>query len=91
MTPKDHQEPTRDELEEALRQARHQIAVLRNSLNTLPSPIFIKDTDGVYVESNIAFLECVGRPAEEVIGKTVFQIWPEELARKYHEADTKLL
>ncbi|KAB7739406.1 diguanylate cyclase [Parvibaculum sedimenti] len=60
-------------------------------IETVPSPIFVKDKDGVYLACNRAFEEFCGLKRQDVIGKTVFEVWPMELARTYRSADDALL
>jgi PAS domain S-box-containing protein len=66
-------------------------APFQGILDALPSPVFIKDADGVYLACNPAFERFVGRPRAEIIGRTVDQLWPVELAQRYATADRELL
>ncbi len=65
--------------------------VLSTLLETIPSPVFYKDTDGRYTGCNRAFEEFVGRQREEIIGKTVYDMGPEEIAEKYRQKDEELI
>jgi len=67
-----------------------QLQVLETLLDTIPSPVFYKDVKGVYTGCNKAFQEFVGRQAEEIIGKTVYDMGPKEIADKYYEKDQQL-
>lgn len=67
-----------------------QLKFLRTLLDTIPNPVFYKDADGRYTECNTAFNEFVGKTREEIIGKTVFDVSPEAIARQYNEKDTAL-
>ncbi len=64
-------------------------------IDTIPSPVFYKDRDGVYRGVNNAFAEqIIGLPKERISGCTLFDLpeaIPKDLARRYHEADLKLL
>lgn len=60
-------------------------------LDTIPSPIFSKDARGRYNLCNKAMDSYLGVPAEELIGKTVFELWPETLARSYWEMDQEIM
>lgn len=60
-------------------------------LAAIPSPVFFKDTNGRYIGCNKAFEEYVGIPRHELIGKTVFEIAPQDLAEVYRDADDSLL
>jgi len=59
-------------------------------LDTIPSPIFSKDAQGRYSVCNSAFQAYVGLSREQLIGKTVHELWPKELADGYHRMDLKL-
>lgn len=64
---------------------------LQTTLDTLPMPIFIKDKTGRYIACNKAFEEYLGLPHAQIIGATVYDIAPEELASVYDLADRELL
>jgi PAS domain S-box-containing protein len=41
-------------------------------LDTIPSPVFYQDTDGVYLGCNKAYADCIlGFPSSEIIGNTI--------------------
>ena len=66
----------------------------RNFLNSLleaiPVPVFYKDRAGRYLGVNEAFTATLGRAREEIIGHTVFDLAPPELAARYAEMDDAL-
>ncbi|MDD5171087.1 MAG: EAL domain-containing protein, partial [Syntrophales bacterium] len=64
---------------------------LTTLLNSIPIPIFYKDRDGRYVGFNRAYEKFFGATKEKLIGKTVFDISPPELAKIYHAKDNELL
>ena len=64
---------------------------LRTMIETLPSPLFYKNVEGVYLDCNAAFVEFLGRPKEEIINTTVDELFPGELADIYRQADMDLL
>ncbi|MBU2627216.1 MAG: PAS domain S-box protein [Proteobacteria bacterium] len=57
---------------------------------TLPNPVFYKDEKGRYLGCNMAFESFTGKDRAQIIGKTVYDMGPKELADKYHEMDTRL-
>jgi len=65
--------------------------LLGSILESIPNPIFYKNADGVYVNCNKAFSSYLGIPREKIIGSTVYDIAPKELADIYHHADMKLM
>ena len=62
--------------------------LLRSVIDNLPDHIFLKDIEGRYVLDNAAHWQSLGmdRP-EEVIGRTVFDFFPAELAEHFHAID----
>lgn len=74
-----------------LRLRRAEQKAWRASLDNIPAPIFIKNAAGVYTEGNQAFIDYLGLPREQIIGKTVYDVAPPELAQVYDAADQRLL
>ncbi|MDD2702038.1 MAG: EAL domain-containing protein [Sideroxydans sp.] len=60
-------------------------------LQTMPVPVFHKDTQGRYTGCNTAFAEFLGKPKMDIIGKTVFEIAPQPLSADYRDHDLDLL
>lgn len=71
---------------ELARQLRFTEAVL----NALPNPVFYKDLQGRYLGCNPAFTELFGLTEDQIRGKTVFELWPEEQNRVYHQKDLEI-
>ena len=63
---------------------------LNTLLETISNPIFYKDVEGKYTGCNKAFENFVGKPRAEIVGKTVYEMAPKEIADKYHERDAEL-
>lgn len=66
-------------------------ARLETVLNTIPDIIFYKDLDGVYRGGNQAWAALVGKPLDQIIGKTDFDLFPEDLARSFRSYDKQML
>jgi two-component system cell cycle sensor histidine kinase/response regulator CckA len=59
--------------------------LLRALIDNLPDLIYVKDRDGRLILSNAAHLRFLGaHRLEEVLGKTVFDCFPREVAERYH-------
>jgi len=56
---------------------------IQNAIDMLPSPIFIKDADCSYIACNRAFEKYIGLPRARIIGATVHDVAPAELAAIY--------
>jgi len=77
----------RIEAEQALRKNE---SFLTSLLESIPVPVFYKDAQGRYQGCNSAFEALFGVAKDEVIGKTVFEINPPELAEIYQAKDNEL-
>jgi two-component system sensor histidine kinase/response regulator len=76
------------ELEDAL---QHSQSFYHSLVETIPQNIFRKDLQGRFTFANSRFCEAVKRPANEIIGKTDFDLFPPELASKYQQDDRRVL
>ncbi len=63
---------------------------LQNLLDTMPNLAFYKDAAGVYKGCNQAMEDFLGLSKEGIIGKTVFDLYPKDLAEKYDAMDQEL-
>ena len=74
----------------AERTATEQLSFIGQLIEAIPSPLFFKDEQARYLGCNKAFETFNGRPRSELIGRSVFDIAPPDLAARYHEADQTL-
>jgi PAS domain S-box-containing protein len=67
-------------------------ALLRTLIDALPDLVFTKDPEGRFRLCNAAELKHLGLAHEdELIGKTVFDLYSRELAERYHTDDMEAL
>jgi PAS domain S-box-containing protein len=79
----------RKQAEEALNRER---SLLRTLIDSLPDAIYAKDTAGRKTMANPADLENLHSKTEaEVIGKTDFDLFPQEIAEKFWADDQKVI
>ncbi|MGM0550314.1 MAG: PAS domain S-box protein [Bacteroidota bacterium] len=64
---------------------------LERLINSLPAPIFHRDAGGRFLNCNDAYAEFEGLKRQEIIGKTLFDIFPKNNADFYHKADQTIL
>jgi len=74
--------------EKALREQTHR---QQDILDAVPSPVFFKDANGRYTGCNAAFAATFGIEREALIGKTIYDVAPREVADKIREVDSDLL
>jgi len=60
-------------------------------IDIMPNPAFFKDTDGVYIGTNSAFEKLLGLNKDEVVGKTIADVAPEDIVKQHEERDKSLL
>ena len=73
------------ELAEASESVKENLRLRQQILDTIPSPIFYKGIDGRYQGVNQAFLQFYGKTMEQVLGKTVYEVFCKEIADKYFQ------
>ena len=59
-------------------------------LNTIPSALYYKNTEGKLIGCNQAFADLFGMDKKDVIGKTAHNFFPYDVAKKNEENDQKL-
>ena len=69
---------------------RAQLRSLQVLLDAIPAPIFYKDANGIYRGCNVAFERYLGLSREQIVGKSVYDISPRDLADVYYRADKAL-
>jgi PAS domain S-box-containing protein len=66
-------------------------AVMKSVLDCLPQRVFCKDVDGRYTLANKSFAEWKGQREDEIIGRTDFELYSEQMATKYANEDRTVL
>ncbi|MBI5625788.1 MAG: PAS domain S-box protein [Nitrosomonadales bacterium] len=67
-------------------------ANLMAALNNSPFLTWLKDSDGRYLKVNKAYADYAKLDdAQQIIGKTDFDLWPKELAEKYRSDDVEVM
>jgi PAS domain S-box-containing protein len=77
----------RKQIEDKLQNTLNFLLIL---FNTIPSPIFCKDINGMYVDCNKEFEKYTGFERKDIIGKSVYDMYSQDIADKYHEMDIAL-
>jgi sigma-B regulation protein RsbU (phosphoserine phosphatase) len=70
---------------------RHSEALYHSLVETLPQNVFRKNLELRFTFGNQKFCETLGRPLDEIVGKTDFDFFPKELAGKYQRDDRRVL
>src|SRR5262249_51574133 len=82
------QELERRKAEEALRESE---ALYHSLVESLPCLVLRKDLEGRFTFANRRFCEILGRPLDPLLGKTDFDVFPQEMAEKYRRDDQQVI
>jgi PAS domain S-box-containing protein len=68
-----------------------QLETITTAMNSIPDIIFYKDTQGIYRGGNTAWSNLLGKPLDQLIGKTDLDLFPEEMAKSFQSYDKAML
>ena len=78
-----------------LRTAQQRLAeserLFESFMRHCPATAFVKDQDGRYVYANELFQQSFRLERDSCLGKTDYELWPVEAARRIRESDEKVL
>ncbi|MBT5811047.1 MAG: PAS domain S-box protein [Rhodospirillaceae bacterium] len=74
--------------EKALRESE---ALYTTIMDSMPTPIGLKSSDGKYLFVNKVFADRRGMTAEDIKGKTTFDVWPQAAAQRLLASDQDVL
>jgi len=60
-------------------------------LNNIPDIAWLKDTNDKFIVVNDAFARACGYKADDIVGKTDFDLWPRDLAESYRSDDHEVI
>ncbi len=63
---------------------------LNSLLESIPSPVFIKNLDGFFIGCNQELVRLTGKPKDQIISKTPYDLSPKEMADFYTLKDKEL-
>jgi two-component system cell cycle sensor histidine kinase/response regulator CckA len=69
---------------------QEQLLFLQQLLDAIPIPIFYKDRQGIFRGCNTAYEKFVGMAKERIVGKILSEVFPQNLANIYNQADLAL-
>jgi len=76
--------------EETEKAVRNSETKYRQLLENIPQRIFYKDTNSIYVACNPAFAKDLGISPDEIVGKTDYDLFPNNVADLYVAADKEV-
>ena len=79
------------QLSPAADNAAGQLETITSAMNSIPDIIFYKDTEGVYRGGNTAWAALLGKPLDQLVGKTDLDLFPEEMGKSFQSYDKAML
>lgn len=73
------------------RALRSQSLFLQRLIDNIPNPVYYKDVNGIYQGCNKAYAAILGRDKNEIVGKSIYDLTPLDLADGCHRKDEVLL
>ncbi len=70
---------------------QRQAGLITSLLDSIPDIIFYKDINGVYLGCNPPFAELVDKPRGEIVGKTDYDLFNQDVADFFRDHDRKML
>lgn len=86
-----YREHLEEMVEERTAQINSQNEFLRSLIDTIPNPLFVKDSEGKYTDVNPAFEKLSGKKRDELIGKKMDIVLDGEAKKIAFETDEQLL
>jgi PAS domain S-box-containing protein len=75
----------------ALERLVRQTSLIRSLINTTADQIYFKDAQGVFRGCNDSFAAFAGVTEEELVGRTAYDLYPQERADVYTSSDRQML
>ncbi|MBI4827812.1 MAG: PAS domain S-box protein [Nitrospinae bacterium] len=76
---------------ESERALREQVELMQVLIETIPSPVFLKDREGRFVRCNAAMERFFNKPKEAIIGNTMSNLAPPDQAALHADKERELL
>ncbi|MHC4178425.1 MAG: PAS domain-containing protein, partial [Planctomycetota bacterium] len=70
---------------------RHKEALYSSLVENLPVHVIRKGLDGRFTFANKSFCDLLGKPLDQITGKTDFDLYPAELAEKFRRDDRRVV
>src|SRR5213592_1628681 len=83
-----HERRFRAEAERALQESEIRFRLF---MEHMPGAVYMKDLDGRFTYINTAAQRIIGRPADEILGRTLHQLYPADVADALAANDERAL
>ena len=80
-----------ESLQRSLRKSDLQRLLLDSVISGTSDAVYVKDLDGRYLLVNEATARYIGRPAQDIVGKRDFDLFPEATAQRLTQKDKQVL
>lgn len=76
-----------DMVEEKTAELARSKQFIEDTIESVPDLMYLKDKDGKFVFANDSYCRFHGKPKKDIIGKTVFDLYPKNLAEEFIKHD----
>lgn len=73
------------------KELNEKLTLIQSLIDTIPSPIFLKDMNFCYIRCNTSFENSFGIQERSLVGKNAYDIFPEEQAKQHCEIEMQLV
>lgn len=80
-----------DLVEERTLEVRRQTQSLRAMIDNIPHMAWLKDAEGRFIAVNEAYAQATGMSSDQLLGKSDFDVWPQEAAERYRQDDLEVM
>lgn len=68
-----------------------QLEYINVMINNIPNPVYVMNTDGIYIGCNEHYSNFLGMQQDEIVGKKMSDIFPDQISGPEAEKDKQLL
>ena len=69
---------------------KNQVLFLQSLIEAMPAAVFHKSECGIYLSCNSIFANMLGIPAEKIIGHTIYELFPNDIAVHFDQSDQRV-
>ncbi len=70
---------------------KYQKDFLHTLLNSIPNPVYYKNNKGIFLGCNNKFEELFNESADEILGKSEYEVFPEDIAAMDYNSDLEIV
>lgn len=73
------------------KELKEKLAIIQSLMDTIPNAVCLRDLNNRFTRCNHAYEDAIGMREEELIGKTIYEVFDRQWADECHKRDMELL